>query len=408
MSMNTDQGARNDDESAPSGLEALIAGLLSRVLRRVRYGRLVVRTPGGARLVFEGEAPGPQAEFELHGWRAARRLLLGGHIGFAESYMDGEWSSPDLTALIELVARNSELETSIGGAAALRWIKRLRHGARANTRSGSRRNIEAHYDLGNEFYALWLDETMTYSSALYATGRESLEQAQALKIARISDLLDARDGQSVLEIGCGWGALACALARRGAKVTGLTLSPSQLAFARARVEREGLAPQVDLRLEDYRDARGAYDRIVSIEMIEAVGEKYWPVYFSALRDRLKPGGEAVLQVITIAQDRFAEYRRATDFIQHYVFPGGMLPTKEILEAQARAAGLRLVSQETFAESYAVTLLEWRRRFHRAWPSVAALGFDQRFRKLWDYYLSYCEAGFRSGAIDVGLYRFERA
>jgi cyclopropane-fatty-acyl-phospholipid synthase len=408
MSMNTDQGARNDDESAPSGLEALIAGLLSRVLRRVRYGRLVVRTPGGARLVFEGEAPGPQAEFELHGWRAARRLLLGGHIGFAESYMDGEWSSPDLTALIELVARNSELETSIGGAAALRWIKRLRHGARANTRSGSRRNIEAHYDLGNEFYALWLDETMTYSSALYATGRESLEQAQALKIARISDLLDARDGQSVLEIGCGWGALACALTRRGAKVTGLTLSPSQLAFARARVEREGLAPQVDLRLEDYRDARGAYDRIVSIEMIEAVGEKYWPVYFSALRDRLRPGGEAVLQVITIAQDRFAEYRRATDFIQHYVFPGGMLPTKEILEAQARAAGLRLVSQETFAESYAVTLLEWRRRFHRAWPSVAALGFDQRFRKLWDYYLSYCEAGFRSGAIDVGLYRFERA
>jgi len=407
MSMNTDRDARND-ESAPTGFEALMAGLLSRALRRVRHGRLVVRTPGGARLVFEGASAGPQAEFELHDWRAVRRLLLGGHIGFAESYMDGEWSSSDLTALIELAARNADLETSIGGAAALRWIKRLRHGARANTRSGSRRNIEAHYDLGNEFYGHWLDETMTYSSALYLTGRESLEEAQAVKIARIADLLGAGEGQSVLEIGCGWGALACALARKGAQVTGLTLSPAQLAHARARARREGLGAQIDLRLEDYRDAGGAYDRIVSIEMIEAVGEKYWPVYFGALRDRLKPGGEAVLQVITIAQDRFAEYRRATDFIQHYVFPGGMLPTKEILDAQAREAGLRLVSQETFADSYAITLAEWRRRFHRAWPSVAALGFDQRFRKLWDYYLCYCEAGFRSGAIDVGLYRFVRA
>ena len=406
MSMNTDQDARNED-SAPTGFEAAMCALISRVLRRVRFGRLEVRTPGGARLVFEGEAPGPQAEFELHDWRAARRLILGGHIGFAESYMDGEWSSPDLTAVIELAARNSDLENAIGGATALRWFNRLRHGARANTRKGSRRNIEAHYDLGNAFYALWLDDTMTYSSALYRTGRESLEDAQAHKITRIGDLLDVREGQSVLEVGCGWGALACALARRGADVTGLTLSPSQLAFARDRAQQEGLAGRVDLRLEDYRDARGAYDRIVSIEMIEAVGERYWPVYFGALRDRLKPGGEAVLQAITIAQERFAEYRRATDFIQHYVFPGGMLPTKEILESQARAAGLRLVSQETFADSYAMTLAEWRRRFHRAWPGAASLGFDQRFRKLWDYYLSYCEAGFRSGAIDVGLYRFAR-
>jgi len=343
----------------------------------------------------------------LHDWRAARRLILGGHIGFAESYMDGEWSSPDLTALIELAARKADLEKANGGAMALRWFNRLRHGARANTRKGSRRNIEAHYDLGNAFYALWIDDTMTDSSALYRTGRESLEDAQAHKITRIGDLLDVREGQSVLEVGCGWGALACALARRGADVTGLTLSPSQLAFARDRAQQEGLAGRVDLRLEDYRDARGAYDRIVSIEMIEAVGERYWPVYFGALRDRLKPGGEAVLQAITIAQERFAEYRRATDFIQHYVFPGGMLPTKEILESQARAAGLRLVSQETFADSYAMTLAEWRRRFHRAWPGAASLGFDQRFRKLWDYYLSYCEAGFRSGAIDVGLYRFAR-
>ena len=201
---------------------------------------------------------------------------------------------------------------------------------------------------------------------------------------------------------------AAALARKGAHVTGLTLSPSQLSLAQQRVAKEGLSGSVDLRLQDYRDVRGGFDRIVSIEMIEAVGEKYWPTYFGAIHDRLNAGGEAVLQVITIADERFEDYRRATDFIQHYVFPGGMLPTKSIMQAQAASAGLEIVSSEMFADSYAATLAEWRRRFHRAWPSVAALGFDQRFRKLWDYYLCYCEAGFRTGAIDVGLYRLKRA
>lgn len=407
MSMNTDEGTRGA-ASAPRGLEAALAALVSRVLRRVQFGRIEMHTPANARIFFEGPNPGPHAHVVLHRWRAVRRLLLGGHIGFAESYMDGDWSTPDLTAVIELAARNSALESSISGRAPLRWLKRVRHSARSNTRRGSRRNIEAHYDLGNEFYRLWLDDSMTYSSALYEPGaRETLEEAQTRKIERIAQLLELKGDETVLEIGCGWGALAAALARKGAHVTGLTLSPSQLSLAQQRMANEGLGGSADLRLQDYRDVRGGFDRIVSIEMIEAVGEKYWPAYFSAIHDRLNDGGQAVLQVITIADERFEDYRRATDFIQHYVFPGGMLPTKSIMQAQAASAGLEIVSSETFAESYAATLAEWRRRFHRAWPSVAALGFDPRFRKLWDYYLCYCEAGFRTGAIDVGLYRLKK-
>ncbi|MDB5569840.1 MAG: cyclopropane-fatty-acyl-phospholipid synthase, partial [Hyphomicrobiales bacterium] len=239
--------------------------------------------------------------------------------------------------------------------------------------------------------------------------QETLEEAQAAKLARISDLLDKAPGQSVLEIGCAWGALARTLARdAGALVTGLTLSPAQLAFAQERNAREGLAERIDLRLEDYRDVGGVYDRIVSIEMIEAVGERYWPNYFGAVRDRLKPGGSALLQVITIADDRYADYSRTPDFIQRYVFPGGMLPSKSGMRASVEAAGLEIVSSETFGLSYAVTLAEWRHRFHLAWPAIADLGFDQRFRKLWEYYLCYCEAGFRAGTIDVGLYKLAHA
>jgi cyclopropane-fatty-acyl-phospholipid synthase len=276
----------------------------------------------------------------------------------------------------------------------------------ANTKTGSRRNIAFHYDLGNDFYRTWLDASMTYSSALYSRPDQGLEAAQERKLARILALLEMEEGHRVLEIGCGWGDLAARLAKSGCHVTGLTLSKEQLAHARALAQAEGIAGRTDLRLQDYRDVGGRYDRVVSIEMLEAVGERYWPTYFSTVRERLAPGGRAVLQVITIDEERFKTYRRSADFIQRYIFPGGMLPTRSIVAREAAQAGLRLVAEETFGASYALTLAEWRRRFFAAWPAIERLGFPPAFRRLWEYYLCYCEAGFRAGVIDVGLYVLE--
>jgi cyclopropane-fatty-acyl-phospholipid synthase len=249
---------------------------------------------------------------------------------------------------------------------------------------------------------------MTYSSACRIGAGQSLEAAQGDKLDRIAELLSIGDDEDVLEIGCGWGALATRLAPHCRSVIGLTLSAEQLAYSHEQVEVKGLADRVDLRLQDYREEQGRYDRIVSIEMLEAVGEAYWPVYFERLKAALKPGGRIVLQAITIREDRFESYKRSPDFIQRYIFPGGMLPTRPILAEQAGRAGLRILSSETFGPGYADTLAEWRRRFDAAWPEIAALGFDAGFRRLWDYYLSYCEAGFRTGTIDVGLYVLEDA
>lgn len=398
------------EQTGIRGFEELLAAALAPFIRRVKFGGVTVVTPSGGRIVHHASAPGPEACIVLHRWRAVRRLIFGGDVAFAEAYMNGDWTTPDLTAVIELAARNGEtLDTAIGGGPLVRGVNRLRHALRVNTRRGSRRNIEAHYDLGNEFYALWLDASMTYSSAIYtAGGQESLEEAQLRKIARIGDMLEVDSAQSVLEIGCGWGAMGRALARRGAHVTGLTLSPSQLAWAQRSCAEEGLSHKLDFRLQDYRDVQGAFDRIVSIEMIEAVGERYWPDYFGAIAKRLKRGGCAVLQAITIADDRFEAYRKAADFIQRYVFPGGMLPSRAVLEQYASGAGLKIVESETFADSYALTLAEWRRRMLHAAPQISAQGFDARFRRLWEYYLCYCEAGFKARTIDVGLYKLVQA
>ena len=368
------------------------------LLSAVRRGRLTLVTPSGTRLTHTPIAPGPEATMVLHRWRTLRRLLAGGDVAGGEAYMDGDWSSPDLPSLIELVACNTDLIQAIGGRWFARLLNRVRHRMNANTKRGSKRNIVRHYDLGNEFYAAWLDPGMTYSSALYRTGSQILEDAQTAKQDRIIDLLAMNGGERVLEIGCGWGGLAQRLIQRSAcHVTGVTLSPAQLAFASGRVAT------ADLRLQDYRDTTGTFDRIVSIEMLEAVGESWWPSYFTTLRDRLRPGGTAVLQAITIAEDRFDEYRTCADFIQRYIFPGGMLPSIAEMRRQIAAAGLELRSFETFGDSYARTLAEWRHRFLAAWPAIAKQGFDLRFKRMWDYYLSYCEAGFRSAATDVGLY-----
>jgi cyclopropane-fatty-acyl-phospholipid synthase len=383
------------------------AALLGRLLRRLQHGRLVITLPGGGVITHRGARPGTDARLELHSWRPLRALLLRGDTGLAESYIAGDWSSPDLPAFLRFGAEN--LSEVTPGTWATRLAARLRHWNNRNSRQGSRRNIMAHYDLGNSFYARWLDAGMAYSSALYATPDETLAAAQARKLERITSLLQAAPGANVLEIGCGWGGLAAHLAGAGAHVTGLTLSPAQAGYARERLENAGLAARTHIALRDYRDETGVYNNIVSIEMLEAVGVAYWPAYFAALRARLRPGGRIVLQVITIAEERFAAYQRSPDFIQSHVFPGGMLPTKTAIAQQADAAGLTLSHAEFFGKSYELTLIEWRRRFLQSWPETqSAEGFTPSFRRLWDYYLAYCIAGFSTAMTDVGLYVLEHA
>jgi cyclopropane-fatty-acyl-phospholipid synthase len=393
----------------PIGGLSLRLRLLRRYLTRIACGAITVVTPEGERIAARGAHPGAEATIVLRRWRTLRRLLFSGDIGFAESYVDGDWDSPDLTALIVFAAENQRHIAEMFAASRPRWaLNRLRHALRGNSRSGSRRNITAHYDLGNDFYALWLDSGMTYSSALYLAGENALEAAQTAKQDRVLELLGLDGDESVLEIGCGWGGLAQRIAERANHVTALTLSPSQRAHAAAAAREAGLDSRIDVALMDYREAGGQFDRIVSIEMLEAVGEAYWPSYFATLKARLKPGGSAVLQVITIEDSRFEDYRRETDFIQRHIFPGGMLPSPSILSREIEKAGLVCDFTQTFGPDYARTLAEWRNRFEKNWPDIRAIGFPATFRRLWTYYLSYCEAGFQAGALDVGLYRLRHA
>ncbi|MDU0343216.1 cyclopropane-fatty-acyl-phospholipid synthase family protein [Bosea rubneri] len=388
--------------SLPGGV-GLSRWFLRRLLSRIAVGRLSVVTPEGERLWSGPAAVGPQATIVMKRWRAMRRLLFDGDIGLAAAYRDGDFTTPDLMALIELGARNdATLRQLVSGAWPARLLNRLRHWRNANSRAGSRRNITAHYDLGNDFYRQWLDESMTYSSALYQAPTDTLEAAQDRKLDRIVEMLALSGGEHVLEIGCGWGALAERLAREGCRVTAITLSPAQLDYAQRRITEFGLADRVELRLQDYRDVAGHYDRIVSIEMIEAVGRDYWPNYFATLDRSLAPGGHAVLQTITINDDLFEHYQRGTDFIQRFIFPGGCLPSVRALEDAAGCAGLTTIERFDFGDSYAETLREWRRRFLERWPQIALQGFDEPFRRLWEFYLCYCEAGFRAGTIDVSL------
>ena len=383
---------------------ALGAGLFMRVLASSWHrGRLTVNLPDGAAHHLEGRESGRAAVLRISDWRCVRRAIVGGDIGFAEGYMAGEWDSPHLATLLEAFADNYErLSRLVDGNPVLNALNRLAHGLNRNSRRGSRRNIHAHYDLGNDFYSQWLDGSMTYSAARFGDPDQSLEQAQQAKYARLAALMDLRRDQSVLEIGCGWGGFADYAAREvGARVTAITISREQHDFARRRIHEAGLAERVDIRLVDYRDVEGRFDRVASIEMFEAVGEQYWADYFNVLRRVLKPGGRAGLQIITIRDDLFEGYRRRPDFIQKYVFPGGMLPSEPRLAPVITGAGLAWDVTERFGQDYAATLDQWGRRFDSAWPVIAAGGrFDERFRRLWRFYLAYCEAGFRSGRTDV--------
>jgi len=374
-----------------------------RLLGRLKHGQLAVTFPDGQRADFGSHDGSERVDLQLHSWNVVKAVLRSGDIGFAESWIAGEWATSDLPRLMTLLVRNrTHIDSAVYGSFAGRLLHRLRHWHNRNTRAQAKRNIHAHYDLGNAFYALWLGDSMTYSSALFgpggAPGDADLERGHAAKYARVLDQLQLKHGARVLEIGCGWGGFASVAARAGHALTGLTLSKQQLDHARNALGAAGL--KADLRYQDYRDEQGQYDGIASIEMFEAVGEAYWPSYFATLRRCLAPGGRACVQTITIADELFDRYRTGSDFIQQYIFPGGMLPSPSAFRAQAEVAGLTVVDELRFGLDYAHTLGLWHERFLAQLPAVRALGFDERFIRIWNFYLAYCEAAFLGGNTDV--------
>ena len=373
-----------------------------RVLAGLGAGRLEVILPDGRSFVAEGAAPGPQATLRLRDNDVFARLIREGELGFCDAYLDGDWDTPDLMAFLDLIQlpQNNRVNDGFPGMGLVRAYERMRHWLRGNSKAQARRNIAYHYDLGNDFYGLWLDETMTYSSALFGTGQETLAEAQAAKYQMMLDRIGAKPGDHLLEIGCGWGGFAEHAARAGMRLTCLTISREQRDYAMARIARAGFADQVEIRLQDYRDERGRYDGIASIEMFEAVGEAYWPAYFETLHTCLKPGAKANLQIITVPDHRFASYRKSVDFIQKYIFPGGMLPSPSALAAQIAQAGLRHEGSVEFGRSYSRTLRLWHAGFNRHWPEVKAMGFDERFRRMWNFYLCSCAGAFEGGNCDV--------
>lgn len=372
------------------------------IATRVAKGRLDIVLPDGRRFRVEGGEPGQVAEIAVHNPDLFARTVREGDLGFCEAYMDGWWTTPDLQAFLDFLHDDADhLYDGFPGRVLARAYERLRFWLQSNTKRQAKRNISYHYDLGNDFYSLWLDETMTYSSALFDRGQQSLEAAQRRKYESLVDQMGAQPGEHVLEIGCGWGGFAeYAAKERGLWVTGLTLSREQLAFAQERMRRQGIQDRVSLKLQDYRDETGTYDGVASIEMFEAVGEKYWPVYFDTLRRCLKPGRQATLQIITIADHRWAPYKSSVDFVQKYIFPGGMLPSPTALRREIEAAGLRFRKSVEFGDSYSRTLRLWHETFNAQWEEIARHGFDDRFRRMWNFYLTSCAAAFQGGNCDV--------
>lgn len=397
---------------APSAARTALA-----LLKRLSHGVLTVNLPDGSVYRFGATEPGdgePHATIVLHNWKLPGAALKSGDIGFAEGYIAGDWSTPNLTELLKLfIANRDEVEDIIYGSWIGRLAYRLRHLLNRNTRTNSRKNIHAHYDLGNAFYQLWLDDTMNYSSAHFDGAGDKADQplreAQLAKVRRALRMVQLQPGQRVLEIGCGWGALAeLATTEFGASTTGVTLSTEQLAFAQARMQRLGTAERADLRLQDYRDITdGPFDAICSIEMVEAVGRAYWPTYFQSVARLLKPGGRACIQSIVIADRYFERYLQSTDFIQQYIFPGGCLPCPSEFRTQAERAGLVVEDEFAFGADYAETLKRWREKFLAEKAQVLSLGFDERFMKIWEFYLAYCEAAFAHANTDVVQYTLRK-
>ncbi len=372
------------------------------MVKQINTGRLDFELPDGRVFRAEGPNPGPVGIVQIHNDDCFARLVREGYLGFCDAYLEAWWSTPDLQALMDFIHMdNDHVYDGFPGMGLVRLYEKMRHWLNRNSRVQARKNISYHYDLGNEFYGLWLDDTMTYSSALFETGQEDTEKAQIAKYASMVDQMGVVPGDHVLEIGCGWGGFAeYAAGQRGLKVTGLTISEEQLKYARERIEKAGLSDKVELKLQDYRDEQGSYDGIASVEMFEAVGEKYWPIYFDTVRERLRPGKMATLQIITVDDDRFDDYRNDVDFIQKYIFPGGMLPSSAMLREQAERAGLNVHSNIEFGASYDLTLRRWFETFNKKWDQVAALGFDDRFRRMWNFYLTSCASAFLVGNCNV--------
>lgn len=377
--------------------------LAANLCSRIRYGALVFILPDRPALKFVGaEETDATGIIVVKDYAFARRAILGGDIGFFESFADDQWDTPGVADCLYVFARNADyVKEAFMAVPIIDWIENVRHALNRNTKRGAQRNISAHYDLGNSFYEKWLDRTMTYSSAVYPSAKVDLSQAQTHKYRVLAERMALRPGDSVLEIGSGWGGFAEFAAKDvGAKVTGLTISPAQFAYASERIQKAGLGEKVEIRLQDYRDVSGRFDKLASIEMFEAVGKEYWAQYFGKIHDVLKPGGVAGLQIITIADRFFDAYQRSTDFIQRHIFPGGMLPSPAALKSQIEKADLVWTEAATFGADYARTLDAWHKRFLGAWDEIQTMGFDDRFKKLWRFYLGYCEAGFRAGTTDV--------
>ena len=402
-------------EGAPSAARATL-----KLLLRLKHGTLTVKLPDGSVQRF-GNGQEPQASLHLLNWNVCRAALKSGDIGFAESYIAGDWTTPHLTELLQVfIVNRKEVEDVIYGTWLGRFAYRVKHFLNRNTKANSQKNIHAHYDLGNAFYALWLDDTMNYSSAIFETPETTMKDAQHAKVRRALRMVQIKPGDRLLEIGCGWGALAeKAVQEFEANVVGVTLSTEQLQWANKRMQRQATsagAATCDLRLQDYRDIGkvtdsgtqdAAFDAICSIEMVEAVGREYWPEYFQTVHRLLKPGGYACIQSIVIADTLFERYLTSTDFIQQYVFPGGCLPSPTAFRAQATAAGLELVDEFSFGQDYARTLQLWREQFAAQEAHVLQLGFDQRFIRIWEFYLSYCEAAFLEANTDVVQYTLRK-
>ncbi len=378
-----------------------IERVLEEIHRRLRHGGVAVTLPDGTKRRVGFHAKGPRAAVHLSSWMSLVRFATSGSVGWYKAWTLGEWSSPDPVKLFELFSANSTPLGDVGRAKGpFRWVNALAHRLRDNRPRKARKNIAAHYDLGNDFYSAWLDPTMTYSSARFAAGSDNLEQAQLQKVHTLLDRLDLKPGQRLLEIGCGWGTLAIEAAKRGAHVVGLTLSTEQKAWAERKISDAGLAAQIEIRLQDYRDTAVPFDAVASVEMVEAVGQRWWGAYLDSIARNLKPGGRAALQFICIDHRLFDRYARNADFIQTYIFPGGCLVDEPQFETLARERGLSWQDREGFRLDYAETLKQWRARYDDAVARGDLHGFAEPFHDLWRYYLMYCEGGFRGGAIDV--------
>jgi cyclopropane-fatty-acyl-phospholipid synthase len=391
-------------------LEKLIVALAKRWMPQEVVGSLAVTLPSGLMITLGNplSGTGVNADLKLKNFSVIWASIRRAQLGFFERYMAGDIESSDPTKLFKFYLHNRQgLDNASRGVFFSSLLDKLFHLGRNNNHKGSKENIAAHYDLGNKFYELWLDDTMSYSSAVFDGVSNSLEAAQRRKIEKVIEAAEVAAGKSVLEIGCGWGGVAEAVGKIGGKLRGITLSKEQLEFARERMTRNKIHDKVELVFEDYRDTKGTFDAIASVEMIEAVGEAHWPTYFRTLFERLKPGGVAAIQGITIQESNWSSYRGGVDFIQRYIFPGGMLLTKDIMREQTAKAGLLFEKMDCFGQSYATTCAIWRQRFEAAWPRIAPMGFDERFRRMWTLYLCYCEAGFAEGVIDVGIYKLRK-